>query len=153
MWRALKCWVTPVRWGKVTWEGGLTNLCAFYYFSHFTQSKLLLLYICLWWWTSQQTLWFRDLECLRLWPFILFIYFYTCKFYTHAYMCVHIYITYGNLFIYWTFFYSFIYMCIHWVTSPPRPLPLPLLPTPPHFQAESVLPLSLILLKRRHKHN
>jgi hypothetical protein len=30
---------------------------------------------------------------------------------------------------------------------PPRPSP------PPHFQAEPVLPLALILLKRRHKHN
>jgi hypothetical protein len=30
---------------------------------------------------------------------------------------------------------------------PPTPCPLP---HPPHFQAEPVLPLSLILLKRRH---
>jgi hypothetical protein len=39
------------------------------------------------------------------------------------------------------------------VISPPttRPHPLPL--NPPHIQAEPVLPLSLILLKRRHKHN
>jgi hypothetical protein len=35
----------------------------------------------------------------------------------------------------------------------PRPPLLPSLPIPPRFQAESVLPLSLILLKRRHKHN
>jgi hypothetical protein len=35
-------------------------------------------------------------------------------------------------------------------------LPAPYLPPPPsplHFQAEPVLPLSLILLKRRHKYN
>jgi hypothetical protein len=31
--------------------------------------------------------------------------------------------------------------------------PPPSAPHPPHFQAESVLPLSLILLKRRHKHS
>jgi hypothetical protein len=43
-------------------------------------------------------------------------------------------------------FNSFIYMCIHCLGhfSPPFP---------PRFQAEPVLPLSLILLKRRHKHN
>jgi hypothetical protein len=32
------------------------------------------------------------------------------------------------------------------------PLP-PICPSSPHFQAEPVLLLSLILLKRRHKHN
>jgi hypothetical protein len=36
-------------------------------------------------------------------------------------------------------------------STPLRPHPFP--PTPPCFQAETVLPLSLILLKRRHKHN
>jgi hypothetical protein len=53
------------------------------------------------------------------------------------------------------FFYSFIHMCIHCLGHYfPQPLhPHPLLPNPPHFQAEPVLPLSLILLKRRHKHN
>jgi hypothetical protein len=35
----------------------------------------------------------------------------------------------------------------------PVPCPHPLNPNPPHFQAESVLPLSLTLLKRKHKHN
>jgi hypothetical protein len=42
---------------------------------------------------------------------------------------------------------------IVWVISPPCPLPHSLPPSPPHFQAEPVLPLSLILLKKRHKHN
>jgi hypothetical protein len=42
---------------------------------------------------------------------------------------------------------------IVWVISPPASCPHSLLPTPPCFQAEPVLPLSLILLKRRHKHN
>jgi hypothetical protein len=48
--------------------------------------------------------------------------------------------------------YSFIHMCIHCLGhfSPLASLPHPL---PPHFQAEPVLPLSLILLKKRHKHN
>jgi hypothetical protein len=38
----------------------------------------------------------------------------------------------------------------HFSSYPPLP---PSFPTPPLFQAEPVLPLSLILLKRRHKHN
>jgi hypothetical protein len=33
------------------------------------------------------------------------------------------------------------------------PLPTLLHPPTPHFQAEAVLPLSLILLKKRNKHN
>jgi hypothetical protein len=45
------------------------------------------------------------------------------------------------------------YAYIVWVISPPCPSPPPFSPTPPSFQAEPVLPLSLILLKRRHKHN
>jgi hypothetical protein len=52
-------------------------------------------------------------------------------------------------------------MCIHvWVISPSCPLPHLLTPSPstlfsplPPFQAETVLPLSLILLKKRIKHN
>jgi hypothetical protein len=47
------------------------------------------------------------------------------------------------------FFYSLIHMCTHCLGHFSHPLS----PTPPHFQAESVLPLSLILLKRKHKHN
>jgi hypothetical protein len=49
-------------------------------------------------------------------------------------------------------FYSFIHMCISCLghfsplpTAPPSPT------TPSHFQAELVLPLSLILLKSKHK--
>jgi hypothetical protein len=41
---------------------------------------------------------------------------------------------------------------IVWVISSLYARP-PLCPGPPHFQAESVLPLSLIFLKKRHKHN
>jgi hypothetical protein len=52
------------------------------------------------------------------------------------------------------FFYFYLFTCayIALVISPPDPHPHSL-PSPPHFQAEPVLPLSLILLKRRHKHN
>jgi hypothetical protein len=51
------------------------------------------------------------------------------------------------------FFYSFIHMCIHCLGHfSPCPAP-PFFPPPPHFHAEHVLPLSLILLKRRHKDN
>jgi hypothetical protein len=47
--------------------------------------------------------------------------------------------------------YSFIHMCMHCFGDFSHSLPLStsLL----HFQAEPVLPLSLILLKKRHKHN
>jgi hypothetical protein len=41
---------------------------------------------------------------------------------------------------------------IVWVISLPCPLLDPLSLFPPHFQAEPVLPLSLILLKRRHNY-
>jgi hypothetical protein len=43
--------------------------------------------------------------------------------------------------------------CVVWVISPPAPHPHPLPDNTPRFQAEHILPLSLILLKRRHKHN
>jgi hypothetical protein len=42
---------------------------------------------------------------------------------------------------------------IVWSIFPSYSLPLFLLHNPLHFQAEPVLPLSLILLKRKHKHN
>jgi hypothetical protein len=52
------------------------------------------------------------------------------------------------------FNYSFIHMCIHFLGHfsllPPSPT---LFPSATHFQAEPVLPLSLILLKRRHELN
>jgi hypothetical protein len=38
-----------------------------------------------------------------------------------------------------------------WPLRFPTFCPLPLPPLPPHFQAETVLPLSLILLKREYK--
>jgi hypothetical protein len=55
-------------------------------------------------------------------------------------------------------FISFIHMCIQYLGHfSPLPLP-PLFPpapylssTPPHYQAETILPLSLILLKREYK--
>jgi hypothetical protein len=51
------------------------------------------------------------------------------------------------LFIYlFIYNYSSIHMCIHCLGHFS-------LPFPPHFQAEPILPLSLILLKTRHKHN
>jgi hypothetical protein len=59
---------------------------------------------------------------------------------------------YGNGFF--KIFYSFIHVCIHCLGDFSSLLPAPSLsPTPPRFQAEPVLPLSRILLKRRHKHN
>jgi hypothetical protein len=48
------------------------------------------------------------------------------------------------------YYYLFIHMCIHCLG---HFSPLPFFPLPPHFQEETVLPLSLILLKRRHKYN
>jgi hypothetical protein len=52
--------------------------------------------------------------------------------------------------------FLFIYSHVHTLFGsflPPTPLPKPLPPIPPHFQAKPVLPISLILLKRRHKYN
>jgi hypothetical protein len=51
-------------------------------------------------------------------------------------------------------YYSFIHMCIHCLGhfSSLSPLP-PSSPFPPQFQAGSVLPLSLVLLKKRDKPN
>jgi hypothetical protein len=49
------------------------------------------------------------------------------------------------------FIYLFIFklFCLgHFPSQPPSPIS-----SPPHFQAEPVLPLSLILLKKRQKHN
>jgi hypothetical protein len=42
---------------------------------------------------------------------------------------------------------------IVWVISPLCPLPNPLPPSSPQFQTGPILPLSLILLKKRHTHN
>jgi hypothetical protein len=57
--------------------------------------------------------------------------------------------------------FLFLFLIIHlftcayivWVISPPCLTSLPFPPFPPHFQTEPVLPLSLILLKKRHKYN
>jgi hypothetical protein len=48
-----------------------------------------------------------------------------------------------------------LFMCAYivWVISPPCPPPLCSPPNPLHFQAETVLPLSLTLLKRKHSNN
>jgi hypothetical protein len=55
---------------------------------------------------------------------------------------------------YFILFYSFIHMCVYCLGHFSPLLPsLTLSPPSPHFQAEPVLPLSLILWKRRHKHN
>jgi hypothetical protein len=59
-------------------------------------------------------------------------------------------------FIFYIFLKIIIHSHVHTLFGsilPPAPHPYPLPHKPPHFQAESVLPLSLILLKRRHKHN
>jgi hypothetical protein len=49
------------------------------------------------------------------------------------------------------FFFPFIHMCNVWVISPSYHQPPSLSPPPPRIQAETVLPLSLILLKRDYK--
>jgi hypothetical protein len=58
------------------------------------------------------------------------------------------------------FFIVLLFICAYkaWVISPPCPHPLPYhllrplpIPTPPQYPAETVLPLSLILLKRECK--
>jgi hypothetical protein len=66
----------------------------------------------------------------------------------NAFSLVHV------IFILFLYTFLFIYSYVHALFGPflsptSHPLSLPL--TPPRFQAESVLPLSLILLKRKHK--
>jgi hypothetical protein len=93
----------------------------------------------------------------------------TCQLYHREYVrcLVHLIFLFFNfsIFIYMSSllysYDSFIIIIIHlficayivWVISPHFPPPLPSPCHPPCFQAEPVLPLSLILLKRRHKHN
>jgi hypothetical protein len=50
-------------------------------------------------------------------------------------------------------FHLFTYAYIVWVISSPCSPPQLYRPLHPHFKAEPVLPLSLILLKKRHKHD
>jgi hypothetical protein len=60
-----------------------------------------------------------------------------------------------TIFFLWYSFFLFIYSHVHTVFGSFLPLvpgSHPLTPTRPCFQAELALPLSLILLKRRHKH-
>jgi hypothetical protein len=60
-----------------------------------------------------------------------------------------------------TFLLLFIFIIINlltctyivWVIAPPRSPPPPFLPFPPQFQTGPVLPLSLVFLKKRDKHN
>jgi hypothetical protein len=51
-----------------------------------------------------------------------------------------------NCFYFYLFFFSFIHMCIQCLG---HFFPLP--PSPSRYQAETILPLSLILLKREYK--
>jgi hypothetical protein len=65
-------------------------------------------------------------------------------------------IRYPKIYNYRKFLFLFIYSHVCTLFGSFLPLCPPLLPsppTPPLFQAESVLLLCLILLKRRHKHN
>jgi hypothetical protein len=53
----------------------------------------------------------------------------------------------------YNFFYFILFICAYnvWVISPLLPLPSPLAPLTPLYQAETILPLPLILLKREYK--
>jgi hypothetical protein len=53
------------------------------------------------------------------------------------------------------YFIILLFTCAYiiWVISPPCPFPLTSLPFPAQFQAGPVLPLSLVLLKKREKPN
>jgi hypothetical protein len=63
------------------------------------------------------------------WPALVFFFFFVVV--VHLFTCAYIFL----------------------VISPPFPPPSLILPSHPQIQAGSVLPLSLILLKKRHKHN
>jgi hypothetical protein len=79
----------------------------------------------------------------------VFILFY---FFSDIGICYIFFLIFINLF-FKKIIHLFTYVYIVWVISPPRPPPLPFFPSSPQFQAGPVLPLSLILLKKRHKHN
>jgi hypothetical protein len=65
--------------------------------------------------------------------------------------CERVWFSSPGAFIY---FYSFIHTCTHCLGHYSALSPTTSLSPPtPFFQVESVLPFSLILLKRRHKHN
>jgi hypothetical protein len=59
------------------------------------------------------------------------------------------------LFIFYFILFVHLFTCAYivWVISPPCPPPPPFPCSPPQFQAGPVLPLWLILLKKRHKNN
>jgi hypothetical protein len=62
--------------------------------------------------------------------------------------------TFYYLFIYFLIIHIFTCAYIVWVISDPRPSsPFPSPRSPPQFQASPILPLLLILLKKRHKPN
>jgi hypothetical protein len=58
-------------------------------------------------------------------------------------------------FLYYLFIYLFIYLHVHTLFGSflHHAPPAPRAPAPPQFQAGPILPLWLILLKKRHKHN
>jgi hypothetical protein len=63
------------------------------------------------------------------------------------------YFFHGSYICFIFYFFKFLlFICGYnvWVITPPSPCPLP--PQPPHFQAETILALTLILLKREYKH-
>jgi hypothetical protein len=69
-----------------------------------------------------------------------------------SYVLPHMWTLFIYLFIY--FLYSYVHTMIGSLLPRPPPFPLTpsLTPPPPRFQAGTVLPLSLILLKREYKH-
>jgi hypothetical protein len=68
---------------------------------------------------------------------------------TTQHTCFQTYYAFDFLFIILLFTYAYIV----WVISLPCPPPLPSTPFPPQFQAGPVLPLSLVLLKKKDKPN
>jgi hypothetical protein len=82
------------------------------------------------------------------WCFIVFsvtdfLHFQITSFYFYHFLFWFIY-------LFLLFIYSHVHTLCHFFPCHPPPLS-PLFP--PRFQAEPVLPLSIILLKKRHKHN
>jgi hypothetical protein len=76
-----------------------------------------------------------------------------CAFILFSSLCVRMCASFFFSFPFFKIIHLFTYACIVWVISLPSPSSTLLSPFPPHFQAEPILPLSLILLKKRHKHN
>jgi hypothetical protein len=98
------------------------------------------------------------LNCMKIWisfspeklyPKITFF----CIYISRSVSRRHCFYVESVLFIYFFLVHLFTRAYIVWVISPPCAPSSPFSPSPTQFQAGTILPLWLILLKKRYKHN